>query len=88
MTGYVDRVYFLPVIPEFVTKIIERERPDGILYTFGGQTAPNCAVQLEAQGVFEKYGVRALGTPIQATITTEDRELFAKAMAHWGYRVA
>ena len=59
----------LPVNPELATKSVERERPDGILYTFGGQTALNCAVQLKEQGVFEKYGIRVLGTPIQAIIT-------------------
>jgi len=86
--GYADRVYFLPVTPEFVTQVIKRERPDGVLCTFGGQTALNCGCQLDEQGVFAKYGVRVLGTPIQAIITTEDRELFAKAVEHCGYRVA
>merc|ERR1719210_773486 len=86
--GYADRVYFLPVNVEFVTQVIQRERPDGILCTFGGQTALNCAVKLEEEGVFARYGVRVLGTPIKAIITTEDRELFAKAVEHCGYRVA
>eukprot|EP00929_Paragymnodinium_shiwhaense_P112634 TRINITY_DN808_c0_g1_i3.p2 TRINITY_DN808_c0_g1~~TRINITY_DN808_c0_g1_i3.p2 ORF type:complete len:1588 (-),score=504.94 TRINITY_DN808_c0_g1_i3:80-4843(-) len=83
-----DRVYFLPVTPEFVTKVIERERPDGILCTFGGQTALNCALKLDEQGVFKKYNVRVLGTPLKAIITTEDRELFAAAVSHCGYKVA
>jgi len=86
--GYADRVYFLPVNPEFVTQVIKRERPDGILCTFGGQTALNCACQLNEMGVFEKYNVRVLGTPIQSIIMTEDRELFAKAVAHCGYKIA
>merc|ERR1719183_3519311 len=72
--GLADRVYFLPVNPEFVTEVIRRERPDGILCTFGGQTALNCAVRLEEQGVLKKYNVKVLGTPIRAIITTEDRE--------------
>merc|ERR1719367_2527720 len=86
--GYADKVYFLPVDVEFVTQVIQRERPDGILCTFGGQTALNCAVKLEEEGVFAKYGVRVLGTPIKAIITTEERELFAKAVEHCGYQVA
>lgn len=87
-SGYADRVYFLPVDPEFVTKVIQREQPDGVLCTFGGQTALNCAVKLDEQGVFKKFGVRVLGTPIQAIITTEDRDRFAKAVARCGYKVA
>ena len=74
------RVYLLPVTPEYVEKVIERERPDGILLGFGGQTALNCGVQLAKKGVFEKYGVKVLGTPIRAIEETEDRELFRKAM--------
>merc|ERR1719367_2328049 len=86
--GYADRVYFLPVNAEFVTEVIKRDRPNGILCTFGGQTALNCAVKLEEEGVFAKYGVRVLGTPIKAIVTTEDRELFAKAVEHCGYKIA
>jgi carbamoylphosphate synthase large subunit len=86
--GLADRVYFLPVNPEFVTEVIRRERPDGILCTFGGQTGLNCGVQLEQMGVFEKYGVKVLGTPIKAIITTEDRELFSKAVEACGEKVA
>jgi carbamoyl-phosphate synthase small subunit len=86
--GLADRVYFLPVTVEFVTQVIKKERPDGVLCTFGGQTALNCAVQLEKQGIFEKYDTKVLGTPIKAIITTEDRELFAKAVAECGEKVA
>jgi carbamoyl-phosphate synthase small subunit len=83
-----DRVYFLPVTTEFVTEVIKRERPDGILCTFGGQTGLMCGVKLEQLGVFKKYDVKVLGTPIQAIITTEDRELFAKAVEACGEKVA
>jgi carbamoyl-phosphate synthase small subunit len=86
--GMADKVYFLPVNVEFVEQVIKRERPDGILCTFGGQTALNCGIKLQEQGIFEKYGVKVLGTPIQAILTTEDRELFAKAVEHCGYKVA
>jgi len=75
-----DTVYFQPVTPEFVEHVIEKERPDGILLSFGGQTALNCGVELYQKGVFEKYGVKVLGTPIQAIIDTEDRELFVKKL--------
>ncbi|MBE3558298.1 MAG: carbamoyl-phosphate synthase (glutamine-hydrolyzing) large subunit [Ktedonobacteraceae bacterium] len=73
-----DRVYFLPVTPFFVEKIIARERPDGILLSFGGQTALNCGIALHKSGVLERYGVRILGTPISAIILTEDRQQFAE----------
>ncbi len=73
-----DKVYFLPVTAFFVTKIIEKERPDGILLAFGGQTALNCGIELHKSGVFELYGVRILGTPISAIILTEDRQEFAE----------
>ena len=75
-----DQIYFLPVQPYFVERIIEKERPDGILLAFGGQTALNCGVELYKSGVLEKYGVRVLGTPVQAIIDTEDRELFVKKL--------
>ena len=75
-----DMVYFQPVTPDFVERVIEKERPDGILLSFGGQTALNCGVELYQKGVFEKYGVKVLGTPIQAIIDTEDRELFVKKL--------
>eukprot|EP00928_Gymnodinium_smaydae_P000485 TRINITY_DN10184_c0_g3_i1.p1 TRINITY_DN10184_c0_g3~~TRINITY_DN10184_c0_g3_i1.p1 ORF type:complete len:1551 (+),score=263.04 TRINITY_DN10184_c0_g3_i1:62-4714(+) len=86
--GLADKVYFLPVTLEFATKVIQRERPDGILCSFGGQTALNCAIRLEEEGVLKKYGVQVLGTPISAIIMTEDREIFAKAVADCGYKVA
>ncbi|MBO4564666.1 MAG: glutamine-hydrolyzing carbamoyl-phosphate synthase small subunit, partial [Bacteroidaceae bacterium] len=75
-----DTVYFQPVTPEFVERVIEKERPDGILLSFGGQTALNCGVELYHKSVLEKYGVKVLGTPIQAIIDTEDRELFVKRL--------
>jgi carbamoyl-phosphate synthase small subunit len=86
--GLADKVYFLPVTVEFVTQVIRRDRPDGIFCAWGGQTALNCAIKLEEQGVFEKYNVKVLGTPISAIIKTEDRELFAKAVDECGYKVA
>ena len=75
-----DTVYFQPVTPEFVERVIEKERPDGILLSFGGQTALNCGVELYENGVLEKYGVKVLGTPVQAIIDTEDRDLFVKKL--------
>ena len=78
--GFADKIYFLPVTPYFVEKVIEKERPDGILLAFGGQTALNCGVALYQSGVFEKYGLRVLGTPVQAIMDTEDRELFVKKL--------
>jgi carbamoylphosphate synthase large subunit len=83
-----DRVYFLPVTTEFVTEVIKRERPDGILCTFGGQTGLMCGMKLDQLGIFKKYDVKVLGTPIQAIITTEDRELFSKAVEACGEKVA
>ena len=78
--GFADKIYFLPVTPYFVEKVIAKERPDGILLSFGGQTALNCGVQLYQQNILEKYNVEVLGTPIQAIIDTEDRELFVKKL--------
>ena len=78
--GVADKIYFLPVTPFFVEKVIEKERPEGILLAFGGQTALNCGVALYKSGVLEKYNVRVLGTPVQAIIDTEDRELFVKKL--------
>lgn len=75
-----DEVYYLPVTPEYVTYVIERERPDGILLTFGGQTALNLGVKMDDMGIFERYGVKVLGTSIQTLRTSEDRDLFAKAL--------
>ncbi len=74
--GIADKVYFLPVTPEYVEQVIAKERPQGILLAFGGQTALNCGVKLYESGVLEKYGVQVLGTPVQAIIDTEDREKF------------
>ena len=81
-----DTVYFQPVTPEFVERVIEKERPDGILLSFGGQTALNCGVELYKRGVLEKYGVKVLGTPVQAIIDTEDRELFVKRLDEIGVK--
>lgn len=78
--GTADKIYFLPVTPYFVEKVIEKERPDAILLAFGGQTALNCGVQLYLSGVLEKYNVKVLGTPVQAIMDTEDRELFVKKL--------
>ncbi|MBR5469868.1 MAG: carbamoyl-phosphate synthase (glutamine-hydrolyzing) large subunit [Paludibacteraceae bacterium] len=78
--GVADKIYFLPVTPFFVEKVIEKERPDGILLSFGGQTALNCGVQLYESKVLEKYNVQVLGTPVQAIIDTEDRELFNRKL--------
>jgi carbamoyl-phosphate synthase large subunit len=75
-----DKIYFLPVTPYFVEKVIARERPDGILLSFGGQTALNCGTELFKAGVFEKYNVRVLGTPVTAIMATEDRELFVQTL--------
>ncbi|KAL1140533.1 hypothetical protein AAG570_000463 [Ranatra chinensis] len=75
--GLADKVYFLPLLPDYVEQVIHSERPDGILLTFGGQTALNCGVELQKNGVFTKYNVRILGTPIQSIIETEDRKIFA-----------
>ncbi|MDR1783106.1 MAG: carbamoyl-phosphate synthase (glutamine-hydrolyzing) large subunit [Dysgonamonadaceae bacterium] len=84
--GVADRIYFLPVTPFFVEKVIEKERPDGILLAFGGQTALNCGVALYQQGIFEKYNVKVLGTPVQSIIDTEDRELFVKKLDQIGVK--
>ena len=84
--GVADTVYFQPVKAEFVERIIEKERPDGILLSFGGQTALNCGVELYEKGVLEKYGVKVLGTPVQAIIDTEDRDLFVKRLDEIGVK--
>ena len=78
--GFADKIYFLPVTPYFVERVIDKERPDGILLSFGGQTALNCGVELCEEGVLEKYNVRVLGTPVQAIKDTEDRELFVRKL--------
>ena len=81
-----DTIYFQPVTPDFVEHVIEKERPDGILLSFGGQTALNCGVELYRKGVFEKYGIKVLGTPVQAIINTEDRDLFVKRLDEIGVK--
>ncbi len=77
---FADKIYFLPVTPYFVEKVIDKERPDGILLSFGGQTALNCGVQLFQNKVLEKYNVKVLGTPVEAIMNTEDRELFIQQL--------
>lgn len=79
--GVADKVYFLPVTPEFVEKVIEKERPDGLLLAFGGQTALNCGVALHKSGVLKKYGIQVLGTPVEAIMDTEDRDLFVQRLS-------
>lgn len=86
--GMVDKVYFLPIVPEYVEQVIRSERPDGVLLTFGGQTALNCGVELEKNGVFAKYNVKILGTPIESIIQTEDRKIFADRISEINERVA
>nr|WP_302934770.1 carbamoyl-phosphate synthase (glutamine-hydrolyzing) large subunit [uncultured Prevotella sp.] len=78
--GVADQIYFLPVQPYFVERVIQKEKPDGILLSFGGQTALNCGVELYRQGILEKYNVKVLGTPVQAIMDTEDRELFVEKL--------
>lgn len=84
--GVADTVYFLPVKTNFVERIIEKERPDGILLSFGGQTALNCGVELYQKGVLDKYGVRVLGTSVQAIMDTEDRDLFVRRLNEIGVK--
>ena len=83
---FADKIYFLPVTPYFVEKVIAKERPQGILLSFGGQTALNCGVKLYESGVLEKYNVKVLGTPVQAIMDTEDRELFVKKLDEIGVK--
>lgn len=75
-----DKVYFIPVTCEYVSNILEKERPDGILLTFGGQTALNCGIALDKSGILKRLNIKVLGTPIQTLITSEDRDLFVKAL--------
>ncbi|XP_015605089.1 CAD protein [Cephus cinctus] len=86
--GMADKVYFLPIIPEYVEQVIQSERPDGVLLTFGGQTALNCGIELERQGVFSRYDVTILGTPIQSIIETEDRKIFTDRISEINEQVA
>ena len=78
--GVADQIYFLPIQPYFVERVIQKERPDGILLAFGGQTALNCGVELDRLGILEKYNVKVLGTPVKAIMNTEDRELFVQQL--------
>lgn len=86
--GMADKVYFLPITAEYVEQVIRSERPDGVLLTFGGQTALNCGVELEEKGVFQKYNVKILGTPIESIIETEDRKIFADRICEINEKVA
>lgn len=86
--GLADKVYFLPITANYVTQVIQSEHPDGILLSFGGQTALNCGIELQASGVLEKYGVQTLGTPVSSIVCTEDRKMFAEKLAEIGERVA
>lgn len=86
--GLADKVYFLPITPEYVEQVIKAERPTGVLLTFGGQTALNCGVELQKSGIFEKYNVKVLGTPIQSIVDTEDRKIFAEKIYAIGEKVA
>jgi carbamoyl-phosphate synthase/aspartate carbamoyltransferase/dihydroorotase len=86
--GLANKVYFLPLELDFVTQVIQSERPDGILLTFGGQTALNCGIELKKSGILEKYNVKVLGTPIQTIIATEDRKQFSDKVVEIGERVA
>ena len=78
--GVADKIYFLPVTPFFVEKVIQKEKPQGIMLAFGGQTALNCGVELYRSGILEKYNLEVLGTPVQAIMDTEDRELFVEKL--------
>ena len=86
--GLADRVYFTPVTPDFVESLIEKEKPDGILLQFGGQTALNCGVELDARGVLEKHGVKVLGTSVETIIATEDRDIFKNKLTEIGEPIA
>ena len=85
--GIADKVYFQPVTTHFVTEIIKKERPDGILLAFGGQTALNCGTELYQKGILKEYGVEVLGTSVEAIMNTEDRDLFVKKLAEIGLKV-
>lgn len=86
--GLANKVYFLPLELDFVTQVIQSERPDGILLTFGGQTALNCGIELKKSGIFEKYNIKVLGTPIETIIATEDRKQFSDKVVEIGEHVA
>ena len=87
-TGLADRIYLNAVTPEFVERIIAKEQVDAIALSFGGQTALNCGLELDAAGVFDRYGVRVLGTPVEAIRDTEDRQLFIDRLAEIGVKTA
>lgn len=86
--GLANKVYFLPLELDFVTQVIQSERPDGILLTFGGQTALNCGIELKKSGILEQYNIKVLGTPIETIIATEDRKQFSEKVVEIGERVA
>lgn len=86
--GLANKVYFLPLELDFVSQVIQSERPDGILLTFGGQTALNCGIELKKSGILEKYNIKVLGTPIETIIATEDRKQFSDRVVEIGERVA
>jgi len=86
--GLADKIYFLPITPDYVEQVIKSERPDGILLTFGGQTALNCGIELDKRGIFEAYDIRVLGTSINSIIISEDRKLFAEKVSEIGENVA
>lgn len=86
--GMADKVYFLSITPLYVKQVIRQERPEGILLTFGGQTALNCGIELDKLGMLEKYGVKVLGSPIKNIIESEDRKLFTEKVEEVGERVA
>ncbi|MEA3478949.1 MAG: carbamoyl phosphate synthase large subunit, partial [Bacteroidota bacterium] len=86
--GIADKIYFLPVTPYFVEKVIQKEKPEGIMLAFGGQTALNCGIELHKSKILEKYNVRVLGTPVRAIEETEDREIFANKLQEIGVKTA
>jgi carbamoylphosphate synthase large subunit len=86
--GLADKVYFLPITPDYVIQVLKHERPDGVFLSFGGQTALNCGVALHRKGIFEQYGCRVLGTPVDAIIATEDRQIFSDKLSEINERIA
>lgn len=86
--GLAEKVYFLPITPNYVTEVIRLERPDGILLMFGGQTALNCGIELEKNGIFKQYNIKVLGTQIESIICTEDRKAFSNTVKSIGGQVA
>lgn len=87
-TGKADHVFFLPVTPDYVEEVIRREKPDGIVVSMGGQTALNCAVEMYNNGIFDKYNVQVLGTPISVVEHTEDRQLFSDRLNEIDEKIA